>query len=251
MENQNRVVIATTTFNRTSSELRAQLALKTVRQADFYGYPIVVVDDSPVPEVGEMFADSRALVEKQKEPGMGASRRQCFRSALALGAEVVVWMEPEKWTLVEHLSHCVDPVLSGKCDIVMPRRENLDSYPDYQHWSELRAIWEIAGITGRGDIDWMFGPRVWNRRAMELFLQYDGKSGPDNWEILVVPFIWAFKGDYRVLSITVPYKHPEEQTATEGGSEWNPKRDKQRIDLVSVMRTEAKRLGFEGGMRYS
>ncbi|MDP3957987.1 MAG: hypothetical protein Q8Q36_00810 [bacterium] len=229
--------------------MRVRLARRTVTAAASRYYTMVVVDGSPISDVAETLQAAGGAyvhVERQEKPGMGASRRQCFRSALEKGAKAVVWIEPEKHTLVPYLAQCIAPVLSGECDIVMPRRESLESYPDYQHWSELRAIWEIAGITGRADIDWMFGPRVWSARAMEFFLKYDGSQGSDNWEVIIVPFIWAIKEEMKIVSITVPYRHPEEQTKAESGPEWNAKRDKQRIDLAAAMRQEAARVGLQG-----
>jgi hypothetical protein len=49
----------------------------------------------------------------------------------------------------------------------------------------------------------------------------------------------------RVKSVVVDYVHPKEQLV-EDDDTMRAKRDKQRIDLVTAMMQEAKRLNFKG-----
>jgi hypothetical protein len=242
-----KVALITTTFNKTASDLRFKLVLRTCDEAKQAGYPIYVVDDSPDPTLGQIMVEHGANVEKQIKKGMGASRRQVIKMGLDSGAEAILWLEPEKYPLVPLLRPCINMILGPKgYEIVVPRRFSLDSYPDYQHWSELRANWELGNITGRPDLDLMFGPRFLSRAGAGLLLGYTGESG-DNWEILMIPIFQAIHNGWKVGSKIVAYKHPPEQTAAE---QWdvamNKKRDEQRTSLIAAMRGEAERHSFIG-----
>ena len=95
-----KIALVTTTFSTKPSDLRFQLALKTCQAAKKAGYPIHIVDGSPNPEISKQLFQAGAVVESEKERGMGASRRQCFRMGLNSGADVIVWLEPEKYPFV-------------------------------------------------------------------------------------------------------------------------------------------------------
>ncbi len=233
----------TTTFSPTAEDLRFRLALNTVREAVRCGYPIIVVDGSPFDDAKRLLEEAGAVVFKETTPGMGASRRQVLRAGLDTGAEVVVWLEPEKYPLVSLLGPCVKMVQSGY-DLVVPARRSLESLPSYQELSELRANWELGFITKRAELDLMFGPRVMSRNAAELFLSYDGAFG-DHWHILFLPVLRALRVGMSVMSVVVDYTHPAEQTAAEEADpKMPPKRLAQRQALVPAMREEADRLGL-------
>ena len=243
-----KTALVTTTFSKSVNNLRFQLALKTCQAAKTAGYPIYIVDGSPEPQMSQLLRDAGAIVEIQKEEGMGASRRQCLAMGLESGADVIVWLEPEKHTLVPLLEPCISLVINNEADAVIPRRPNLDGYPQYQHFSELRANWEIADVTGRYDIDYLVGPRIMNQLAAGHMLQYDGRIGSekvfnDNWEILFVPILWWLIKGLTVKSVTVDYQHPPEQLV-EDDEVMRQKRDKQRKDLVDAMRIEANHLRY-------
>jgi hypothetical protein len=89
----------------------------------------------------------------------------------------------------------------------------------------------------------MFGPRVMSRKAAELFLNYVGEEGYDNWEILFIPILWAIRDGMSIGSCVTTYVHPPEQTKAEQGDEWNSKRDKQRRNIVKTLKAEANKCG--------
>lgn len=245
------VVLVTTTFSKSVEEMRAQLALKTCRAAKENGYRIIVVDDSPCQEFKAALRETGATVinQSKEDPGMGGSRRQTLKAGVATGGEAIVWIEPEKYPLVPLLGPCIAPVLEDEVDVVIPRRRNLDGYPQYQHLSELRGNWEIGNITGRPDLDLYIGPRVLSPTAAATMAKYDGRCGlntyGDNWEILFIPILWFLQHRLFVKSIVVDYVHPVEQLV-EDDEVMRAKRDKQRIDLVSAMSREAESLYFKG-----
>ncbi len=241
-----RTVLVTTTFSKSSDELRFRLALKTCDAAREHGYPLIVVDGSPHESMRDLLREHGATVFKEEGGGMGASRRQTISAGLDTGAEAIIWLEPEKYPIVGELSKCIDALDSQDCDLVVPARESLESYPMYQELSELRANRELGFITGRPDLDLMIGPRVMTPTMANLMLQYTGQAGGDNWEILFIPVLWMLqKEEWSIGSRRVNYVHPPEQTAAEvGDEEMNKKRDFQRHSLVASMRREAQRIGL-------
>lgn len=235
-------VLVTTTLYQSPDELRFKLALKTCAAAKAAEYQLIVADGSPNEHIRDLLRAQGATVFKRKESAMGASRREVLKAGLDTGANVIVWLEPEKYPLVPLLGTCIGMVRAG-IDIVVPDRVSLDSYPPYQELSELRANRELGRITYRPDLDLMFGPRVMSRVGAGLLCDYIGKPGEDNWEILFVPVLQALKMCLPVCSVQVPYVHPPEQTAAEqGDAAMNAKRDQQRRDLVDGMRRAAKEL---------
>lgn len=242
-----RAVLVTTTFFKPPQDLRFGLAVKTVDAARACGYPIVVVDGSPDPQIREILTQHGALVIEQTEAGMGKSRRQAIGAGIDQyrDADVIVWLEPEKHTLVGLLGPCIQPVADGTFDLVIPYRKSLESYPPYQAVSERLANAALAALTGRPDLDLYIGPRVMSRAVAEQhFLGYDGKYS-DQWESIFIPVLKALKTGERVGSVEVDYVHPPEQTAAETGDvEMDGKRDRQRTLIVANMARAAVEMQF-------
>lgn len=240
-------VLVTTTFSPSVDDTRGQLAFKTCRGAVERGFEIIVVDGSPSQEFKAELWNTGARVVDQTEKGMGPSRRQTFSEGLGCGREVIVWLEPEKHSLVPLLDDCIRPVSEEGADIVIPRRRTFQNYPHYQQWSEMTANWLLGDVTGRYDLDFYVGPRIMSLRAARLMASYGTKDGEvmygDNWEIIFIPILWSMKRRHSIRSVTVDYIHPPEQS-TEDTPEMRQKRDRQRVELVGAMSIEAKRLNL-------
>ncbi|MDD5165084.1 MAG: hypothetical protein PHG25_00910 [Candidatus Pacebacteria bacterium] len=240
-----KVVLVTTTFSKSIHETRAQLALKTCQACVEHGYDLIIVDGSPCAEFKKALQDAGATVIDQITSGMGASRRQALGAGIDSGADIIVWLEPEKYTLVPLLVPCLNEIIFEEADVVIPRRKNLDGYPAYQQFSEYRGNWALANATNRPDLDLFFGPRIMTPQAARMMAVYNGKNGNcsygDNWEIIFIPMLWFLDAGYEIKSVTVDYVHPTEQLV-EDDADMRGKRDKQRIDLSTAMMTEAARL---------
>ncbi len=243
-----RAVLVTATYYTSPNDIRLELALRTCDAARENGYQLLIVDGSPEAFVSELFREHGATVIKQTAAGMGPSRRQALFAGLASGAETIIWLEPEKHTLVPLLGPSIDLIQGdSRYDIIIPTRESLESLPYYQEVSELRMNRAIGFITGMPELDVAFGPRVLSRSAAELFLGYTGQAGGDTWHILCIPILWAIADKVRIGSKRVNYVHPPEQTAAEtGNAAMDRKRDHQRESMVISMDAEAKRLGIVG-----
>lgn len=233
-----KIVLVTTTFSQSKNDLRAQLALKTIGEAKKAGYAIIVVDGSPDDGFKKELSDAGAVVIPEKEKGMGKSRRQCIQAGIDAGANTLAWLEPEKYPMVSLFKPLFEMLETDVPHIIIPRRKDLDGYPPYQHFSELRLNHALGNITGRPDWDLPIGPRVFNKSAAKYFLDYKGERG-DQWESIFIPVFRAYRDGVRVDSCLVDYIHPPEQTAAELEDEnMNHKRDVQREDLIKAMMDE-------------
>ncbi len=245
-----KVCLVTTTFTKDGNDMRFKLALKTCQMAREHEYPIYIVDGSPDQMMQtQLILNGATKVNSERGRGMGASRRQCLLMGLATNADVIIWLEPEKHTIVPLLGKCVELIQSNQAQLVVPRRRNLDGYPMYQQLSEHRGNWEIGNILGRTDLDLYIGPRVMNRAAATIMASYNGKCGEntygDRWEILFIPIAQMISAKMNIQSVVVDYVHPTEQLV-EDDELMRKKRDEQFKDLVESMGAEAKRLDIVG-----
>jgi glycosyltransferase involved in cell wall biosynthesis len=237
-----RTVVATTTFNPVM-DVRAQLAIQTVRALREHGYGVVVVDGGSPSELTTTLRELNAHVEAEETRGMGASRRQALTRAGEIAGPdgIVVWMEPEKLGFVDQIYAAVHPIIRGEADLVVPARRSLASYPPEQQHAEQIGDLAFEYLTGI-KLDPWFGPRVMNQAALTHFLNYDGKYG-DKWDSIFVPVLRAVAVGLRVVSVEVDYTHPAEQTKAETGDiDMLIKRIDQLENLVPMLYQEAKRL---------
>lgn len=240
-----------------TDKIRGDLALYTVSKAHDLGHNVIVVDGtgekSPFWSALELIG---VIVESQKENGMDPARQQAF--VLASEKEqvkVIAWIEPEKVSMTD--PNCLWPaslaVLDGTYDLVIPRRDEVSfvTYPDYQSKYEKRAndrfnnILETSGLhTADGSLlDAWFGPRIFNKELLQYFTgRYDFKGTPEMGAVqnmhakvkpgnynsaTFFPIIRALFEGKKVGSVTIPYRHPLEQTKNEMN---NPKMEEKRHD---------------------
>lgn len=240
-----RTIIVTTTFSKSVNDFRSGLALKTVDEAKKIGFEIVVVDGSPDLKFKDALKKAGAIVINESEKGMGASRRQCIKAGFDIGADIIVWTEPEKYSFIPLIPRLFKNVDTEVPHIIVPRRRNLDSYPPYQHFSELRLNHNLGNITGRPELDLPIGPRIISRLAVKYFLDYHGERG-DKWESIFIPVLRALSDEVKVSSLIIDYIHHPEQTSMETeDEEMKRKRDEQRESLIEAMKNEAFSLGYK------
>ena len=251
-------IIVTTTFYTSVHDIRFLLALEMIRLACSAGYKVIVVDGSPESWVQAALQQCGAVVLREiPGKGMGASRRQAIQAALddPDNTGVIIWLEPEKAPLVPLLAPVVRKITVDGIDLVVPRRESLVSYPQYQQYCELTGNHLVGNCTGRPELDLWFGPRAMNRRVAQLFTDYGGEYG-DRWDSIFIPVARAIamsqpqplqspEQPIKVASVVVSYQHPPQQTAAETNDmTMNRKRDQQLNELVGAMRAECLKLGL-------
>lgn len=209
------ICVATTTFYKSTDDLRLQLASRTLTALHEKGISAVVVDGSPNDEVKRILGDTGAIVIPESGKTMGAGRRQALKAASeAKAGGVVLWMEPEKYPLVPFIHQICAPLFADEADIVVPRRaDNLLSYPETQRLAEQLGNAIFKAVTGL-TLDVWIGPRAINAKGLPHFLQYTGKYG-DKWQSIFMPLLTAQKDGLRLREIIVDYVHPPEQTEAE------------------------------------
>lgn len=233
------LTIFTTTFYRgdEASQLRAELTLGTLANAQKLGIKCVVVDGGSNSEFLEKLKNFNNVTIVEEDPawGMGGGRRAGLREAIEHATPYCLWFEPEKTNLItrECLEPMIKPLREGKVDIVVPKRteEGMAGLPKIQKWFEERANRRATRIMygispgdttkikkgGDEEIDFWFGPKAFNPRGAKFFLSYQAK-GVDKWDSIIVPVINAHKAGLIIASIGVPYTYDERQKNSEEGS---------------------------------
>lgn len=240
-----KVVIATTTLYSTLAEVRAKLALETIRQANEAGYKIVIVDSSSR-TIRECFRNQGAIVFQAESPKMGENIRQAIQEATRLAGTngIVIRMEPEKAPLVPLLEQVTSHFSAA--DMVIPARtkKSFDSYPLIQQHTEWIGNRAFQILTGRA-LDVWFGVRIFRSSVSHFFLNYQGEYG-DKWDAIFIPVLRAIKAGKRVLGVEVDYIHPQEQKKEEEKleREFLAKRIEQLDSLIDAIRKEATNLGL-------
>ncbi len=118
-------------------------------------------------------------------------------------------MEPEKTSFVSQIEKTIKPILKGSCEMVIPRRTSMESYPEFQKYSEGFGNLHFKTLTGY-DLDLYFGPRIFKRELIPYFLQYKSQF-EDRWDSFFAPVVAIIKAKHKVESINVDFTYPKSQ----------------------------------------
>lgn len=218
------VVLAMTTYYQDGDQdPRSRVALETIQIAEKRGYKAVIVDGGTPGDFMIEAQSLRATVLRElphKRGVLGIGRRQALAEAgkLAGSDGIVVWTE-EKPRAIDGLNTAIDAVSCGKFDVVIPNRgDGLKTYPPAQTYAEQygNAMWNLYFSsypnidTTNGPLDWWIGIRVMNVKALQWFLNYNGRFG-DKWDSIFVPVIvGAFNGcKVGGSTLDVPYVYEQ------------------------------------------
>lgn len=242
-----KALVATTTlatYNTPAEAVRADCALKTIKEATKHGYQVIAIDGGSPAEYIEAMTAQGAYVYSQELPGMGNARRQALRQArdVVPYGHAIVWTEPEKYPLIAELDGPVNEFIQGEYDLMMLRRLNLDSYPPEQAMAYQMVALAMKYLTGI-DCDFGWGPTILSSDAVEYYLRYESQHG-DLWDGIHCPKLHIINKGLPWTIVTVDYQHPPEQTAAETGMALFLKRIKQIDQLVRAMEQEVDYLGM-------
>lgn len=216
VERKKKVAIATTTKYslETQAEIvRSSLAKAAAVKAVESGYEIVIVDGGSPASFRQEIKGAGAQVYLHPELGMGEQRRKAIQYVFDQGADIIVWMEPEKEPFISLIGRTAEPIIEGRADMVVPERNSLELYPAFQQASEKsgNAFWkELTGVR----LDVFFGPRVWRRKLSSYFLDLNVEKYGDKWAIYI-PVLNAIIDGEIVVGVRVDYIHPKKQTEVE------------------------------------
>ena len=215
-----RCVIATTTFYKNINETRAQCALGSAEEARRLGYQLVVVDDSPDPRVKEELVSLGALVHKQRQPGMGASRRQAIGLAKEIAGPNGAWVfiEPEKKNVLKELEQSFSVVIHDNDVIVVLCRTASGLHTCDQAWEYISHLGSLnfKMATGLPELDVFLGTRVVSSKLAEFFeMERQGIPGDKSWGVTHYGMLDALAAGYKIVGIPINFVHPPEQKAAE------------------------------------
>lgn len=228
--------------------IRGDLAIECLSKALESEVRVVAADGGSSP-------DFLSALEKFKNEGLLTlvtssisgrvpQRRNAFETAASLpGSKAIIYIQPEKVSLIDHLAEISRPILDGSADIVVPKRNPelfRESYPSYMRDSEIRVnktydwLMQRAGLMRKDQsFDWFFGPVVFKNdpKITSLFLEtyqltdpiksrIGANSNPEmNSGSHYFPIIKALFNKLRVQSVEVPFVYPKAQRDNEMSAE--------------------------------
>lgn len=245
-------IIVTTTFYKSVEELRFRLACDMVRVAIAHGHKVVIVDNSPIPEVAESLRKLNSEVFPQLHKGIGAGRREAFFHASEVARrekiDYIIWTEPEKIDFVRSIEYLISALVENKdtmgnrmADIVIPRRseKSWETWPSFQVESEKAANQVYNRVFDVNGFDPMFGPVAFHVEVACYFILSVGNSvRPDTYIQHYAP-IEARHDGKKVLSVEIDITYPPEQRTEEEGVAKEEMLEKRKWQLKTL--TEAYR----------
>jgi len=233
------IVIATTTFYKDIKEVRPKLALMTMEKCQKRGYQIMVVDGGSDKNFRDKACSNPAVIFKQSQKGVGASRREALSEAAKIAGDdgAIVWMEPEKHPFIDKLQKPASFVIKKRFDLITLGRKKFHNYPPEQKLGELFVNYALKQFTGL-NWDFCFGPFITSQKGIKFFLDYNGEYG-DSWDSTIIPRLRILKAGLKVKYLKVDYVHSSAQTKEETG---NPifiiKRLEQMNNVILAFRKE-------------
>lgn len=233
------IIVVAPTFYATKDDIRFELAKQCCREAAKAGIQLLLVDASPLDEIGRELAECGmigsqkfVLVRSQSSKG---KKGAALREGIALAAELlqdaggfIAFQEPEKIEMMSRWKEIVDFMIQEKADICNPRRATqsfIDTYPIEQWHSEQFAnlyLDSLAHQVGFPSVDWTMGPIVLSTSFAGHWLHYKGEL----WDAQIVPMVRAQRWHgAKVLSYEIDYKQPLAMKGEEEGvPKWTEKR---------------------------
>lgn len=162
------------------------------------GYRAIVVDNGSTDGSGAAARAAGALVVDEARRGFGAA---CWTGLLAAEADVVCFMDGDGSLDPADLPSVADPVLAGRADLVLGRREaERGAWPPHARLANAylaRRLRRDLGVAVRD-----LGPmRACGREALLDLGMEDRRFG---WPLEMV--VRAARADWRIEEVPVPYR---------------------------------------------
>lgn len=223
--------------------IRGDLALEVLHKAMGLGVRVVASDGGSSADFLkklESFVGEGLILINSSSPDRGCQRRNVFERATQIpGKNVIVYVQPEKVSLIDHLVEISKPILEGQAEIVIPKRDSVvfeETYPGYMRESEIRVNATYDWLMRRARLmtkdqsfDWFFGPVVFKNdpEIVSLFLkEYEvvgsiksrigAETNPEKYSGgHYFPIIEALYNGKKVVSVEIPFRYPETQQKNE------------------------------------
>lgn len=145
-----------------------------------------------------------------KNKGYGANQKTCYRTALKLGAEIIVMLHPDYQYDPKLIKYFVDFIRNDYFDVMLgsrirSRKETLSGgMPVYKYYSN-RFLTVIENfVTGYNLSEWHTGMRAYKRKVLE---SVDFYSNSDDFVFDSQILFQIIKKNYRVGEIPVPVRY--------------------------------------------
>lgn len=247
---------------------RGDLALQSLERAISQGVHVVAADGGSSADflsaLNRFETSGLLTLVNSTKPGRGPQRKAAFEVAgKLLNKQAIVYFQPEKVSLMNHLAEITHPILDGDADIVVPARTSElfeQTFPGYMRDSELNVnrtynwLMQCAKLLPKNEkLDWFFGPVVFKNdpEIVSYFLkEYRLKSPirsrvgaqPDpelHSNSHYFPIIEALFRKKRVVSVEIPFVYPQTQKDNETSPEKIEGFKKRRKLDASAYRLEA------------
>ncbi|MES2087637.1 MAG: hypothetical protein V4467_01445 [Patescibacteria group bacterium] len=228
MHNIGKTLLVTTTRYELRDTLRAQLARETFLAAREERCVVIIVDDSRHSSYADAFRQSGAIVFRQHQAGMAASRRQAFFHAHEFVLDYprydrVMWLEPEKRFLPKLAATIAAPIDGVRTLVSMACRSQRSwaTWPDFQVASEQKANAVYAEATGWEGLDPMFGTVAFHVSLLpELMTFHARRFAPDidgDYVQVLASLVLCAQRRQRPARVEVGVEYPPEQRQEEEG----------------------------------
>lgn len=142
---------------------------------------VVLVDDASQDETIKVAERMRSaypqvvfhIEQLPKNRGYGGNQKECYRIALARGADIIVMLHPDYQYDPRLITHFVDFIRDGYFDVMLgsrirSRKETLAAgMPSYKYIANRALTLMMNLATGRVLSEWHTGMRAYSRRALE------------------------------------------------------------------------------------
>lgn len=240
------VIFCATTLYRSEQETRYRLACELITEARNHRYAFVILDSSPLPEIAREFERRGAVVQRAgRTLPFPTQRRLLFHLVKRYGASLnagrifILWTEPEKTDIVNHIETLIAPLVNDEADVVIMGRtaKSEATHSRFQMISEETAKYVFQEVTGI-NAQPMTGPVMFTSELISYYencnpKKYDPSLG--HGYIQQVASIEAHAYGKRVIGVDVDFMYPpaqrqEEETAL--SKEIFAKRLEQQGDLI-------------------
>lgn len=219
--------------------IRSKLAIKTIKNAWKLWINLVVVDGWSCEDFLWKIREFKniTLIEANdknnlKDLSMWAARRMALSVAKEkYNTEFYLWMEPEKDNLInkENINPLMQEAKKGEYSIIIPKRKDKKSLPDFQAREETRANKELSslmnntpriwGKINKNDLynweeyDFFFWPKLFSKKALEYFLNYNSEL---DWsDAIIAPVLVAKENWLAIGSKEIDYRYDITQKENE------------------------------------
>jgi len=161
----------------------------------------------------------RTRVQPEGSLGVGSAIKDAIKFAYELSdseQDVIVYIEPDKFGVVKDTIKIVEPILSGRAELVIPRRSqrSFATYPKFQQFTEKELgtpIWNKA--LGK-ETDLYFSVHAYSRKIAPIFFNYPG----DTWTVHYSPILLINPELIDSSIIIDGYNFPKEDFQQEDGN---------------------------------